>query len=121
MTFFRSKPTRRDVLALAMGAAFLPLARISTAQAQDLDAARRDGFVGERPDGYIGLVDPGAPAWAVQLVESVNSERSERYAELAASNNTSVEAVQVVAAQKIIDRLPAGSYYMDSGGSWVQK
>jgi uncharacterized protein YdbL (DUF1318 family) len=106
---------------MALGAALLPLVRISAAQAQDLDAARQAGFVGERPDGYIGQVDPGAPAWAVQLIDKINAERRQRYIELAESNGTSVEAVQVVAAQKIIDRLPAGSYYMDSGGAWVQK
>ena len=121
MTYFDTGPTRRNFLTLALGAAFIPMIRISAAHAQDLDAARRDGYVGERPDGYIGQVDPGAPAWAVQLINTVNAERQRRYAELAASNGTSVEAVQVVAAQKIIDRLPAGAYYMDSNGSWVQK
>jgi uncharacterized protein YdbL (DUF1318 family) len=121
MRSFSAGLTRRNLLALALGAAFLPLVRMSAAQAQDLDAARQAGYVGERPDGYIGQVDPAAPAWAVQLVGTVNAERRQKYVELAESNGTSVEAVQVVAAQKIIDRLPAGSYYMDSGGAWVQK
>jgi uncharacterized protein YdbL (DUF1318 family) len=121
MRFSRGGLTRRNVLALAAGAAFLPLARISTAKAQDLDTARRDGYVGERPDGYIGLVSASAPAWATQLVDKVNAERRQRYLELAEENGTSVEAVQVVAAEKIIKRLPAGAYYMDSNGAWVQK
>jgi len=112
--------SRRNVLALVAGAALLPTLRIAAA-AEDLDEARSAGYVGERPDGYIGLVDPSAPAWAKQLVTKINAERKARYQELAASNGTSLEAVQVVAAEKIIQKLPRGAYYMDSNGNWVQK
>jgi uncharacterized protein YdbL (DUF1318 family) len=113
--------SRRNFLALAAGAALLPMFRIAAYAAEDLEEARRQGYVGERPDGYIGLVDPQAPAWAKQLVDKINAERRTRYQDLAASNGTSVEAVQVVAAQKIIEKLPRGAYDMDSGGVWMQK
>ncbi len=113
--------TRRRLMVLSLSAIAFLAVDAAPALAQSLDDARAAGYVGERPDGYIGLVDASAPSWAAQLVDSVNTERLARYQELAVSNGTSVEAVQVVAAQKIIDRLPAGSYYMDAGGAWVQK
>ena len=113
--------TRRRLMVWSLAAlAFLAL-DAAPAYAQSLDDARAAGYVGERPDGYIGLVDGNAPSWAAQLVDTVNAERLARYQDLAASNGTTVEAVQVVAAQKIIDRLPTGAYYMDAGGAWVQK
>ena len=113
--------SRRQLMVWGVAAAATFALGIPTANAQSLDDARAAGYVGERPDGYIGQVDPSAPAWAANLVDEINAERRQRYQELADTNGTSVDAVQVVAAQKIIDRLPSGSYYMDAGGSWVQK
>jgi uncharacterized protein YdbL (DUF1318 family) len=111
---------RRAVLGLLAGACLLPLLP-GLAFAQTLDEARAQGILGERPDGYLGVVNGSAPAWAVTLMEDVNAQRRVKYEELAAANGTSVEAVQVVAAEKIIAKLPAGAWYMDAGGAWVQK
>ena len=113
--------TRRTVLGLIAGAAALSLAPIVGAWAQGLDEARSQGYLGERPDGYLGQVAANAPAWAIELMERINIERRAKYTQLAASNNTSLEAVQVVAGEKIIASLPPGTYYMDATGRWVQK
>ena len=91
------------------------------AVAQSLDEARSAGYLGERPDGYLAQRDPAAPQWALDLMSSVNQQRQAKYFELAASNGTSIEAVEVVAGEKIIQSLPSGSYYMDAGGNWMQK
>lgn len=120
MTSSDPRLTRRAVLALAGGALLLPLLP-GVAFAQSLDEARAQGLLGERPDGYVGAVQPSLPGWASSLMESVNAQRKQKYAELAVANGTSIEAVQVVVAEKIIRNLPAGSWYMDAGGAWVQK
>lgn len=111
---------RRAVLGMVAGAMLLPLLHWPAA-AQSLSDARAQGLLGERPDGYVGAVTSTLPAWAAELMKSVNAQRKVKYAELAATNGTSIEAVQVVAGEKIIANLPAGSWYMDAGGRWVQK
>lgn len=111
---------RRTMLGLMAGALLLPLLPIQ-AWAQGLDDARDQGYLGERPDGLLGQVDPAAPAWAVALMERINTERKLKYAELAAANGTSVQAVQVVAGEKIIASLKSGNWFMDASGRWMQK
>ncbi len=111
---------RRTMLGLMAGAMLLPLLPME-AWAQSLDDARDQGYLGERPDGLLGQVDPGAPTWALSLMERINTERKLKYAELAAANGTSVQAVQVVAGEKIIANLKPGNWYMDANGRWMQK
>lgn len=91
------------------------------ALADPLDDIRTAGYVGEKADGLLGLVDPGAPASAKSLMQSINSKRMARYQELAAENGTPVEAVQKMVANKLKSRLQPGWYYMDAAGSWKQK
>jgi len=112
--------TRRRFLGATLGAAAF-VAFPGLVLAQDLDAARAAGYLGERPDGYLGQRDPNAPSWAVDLMNSINEQRRLKYAELAMKNGTTVEAVQVVAGEKVIESLAPGSYYMDASGAWVQK
>jgi len=98
----------------------LPVALPAPAYAQDaLAAAKAAGQIGERPDGLVGAVT-GAPASAAQLAEQVNAQRLARYREIAGSNGTSVDKVQALAGQQLIERTPAGQYVL-SGGRWVRK
>ncbi|WP_431856359.1 YdbL family protein [Azospirillum sp.] len=104
-----------SLLALTLG-----LALSAPAFAQDpLSGAKQAGQLGERPDGLVGVV-PGAPAAAQAVAEQVNAQRLQRYRDIAASNGTSVDKVQAVAGQQLIDRTPAGQYVL-SGGKWVKK
>ncbi len=111
---------RRTMLGLMAGVLLVPLVP-GAAWAQSLDEARLQGHLGERPDGYLGQVNPRAPAWALTLMVEVNEGRRAKYAELAMANGTTTEAVQVVAGEKIIEKLPPGTWYMDASEVWVQK
>jgi uncharacterized protein YdbL (DUF1318 family) len=120
--------TRTVTLAFARRASFiallaiLALALAPNAQAQiGLDDAKATGLVGERPDGLVGVVDPSAGADVQALVDDVNRQRLERYGEIAAANDSTLEAVQAVAGAELIDRTPAGQYVMDAGGTWFVK
>jgi uncharacterized protein YdbL (DUF1318 family) len=86
-----------------------------------LDDAKRAGSVGERPDGYLGVVDEdaGAEMWA--LVDEINGKRREKYREIAAKNGTSVEAVAALAGAKLAEKTPPGQYLMTLSGKWVRK
>jgi uncharacterized protein len=108
-------------LMLRLGAVLLVLCTALPAAAQSLDEAKAEGQVGERIDGYVGVVDANAPGEVRALVDEVNAERREKYAEIAAERGTSVEAVAQIAGQKLIARAPGGEYVLGADGQWRQK
>ena len=108
-------------LVLRIGAVLLMLCTALPAAADSLDEAKAEGQVGERIDGYVGVVDANAPGEVRALVDEVNAERREKYAEIAAERGTSVQAVAQIAGQKLIERAPKGEYVMGADGRWRQK
>jgi uncharacterized protein len=100
---------------LAVGLCFGP------ALAGPLDDAKAAGLVGERIDGYLGVVDSGAPAEVRRLVEQINAERQAKYAEIAQKQGAPVEAVAQIAGEKLIERAGGGEYVMGADGQWRQK
>jgi uncharacterized protein YdbL (DUF1318 family) len=91
------------------------------AMADALDDARAAGVVGERPDGLVAPVSPGAPANVLSLVQSVNAQRMEKYQQIANQKGVPVEQIGAIAGEKIIGKLKPGYKYMDSSGNWVTK
>jgi uncharacterized protein YdbL (DUF1318 family) len=89
--------------------------------AASLDGAKAAGQVGERLDGYLGLVDQNAPADVKELVERVNAGRRKKYGEIAAKRGAPTEAVAAQAGAKLVERAQPGHYVMDSTGRWKQK
>lgn len=89
------------------------------AYAIDLQTAKDQGLVGETPAGYLEAVKP--PSTDVKaLVDSINSQRREKYQEIAARNNTSLQAVELLAGKKAIEKSSPGSY-IKIGDSWQKK
>jgi uncharacterized protein YdbL (DUF1318 family) len=86
-----------------------------------LDDAKSAGLVGERIDGYLGVVDSGAPADVKRLVEQINAEREAKYAEIAKAQGAPVHAVAQIAGEKLIERAAPGEYVMGANGQWQQK
>jgi uncharacterized protein YdbL (DUF1318 family) len=115
------RASHRTRTALFAAAAALLLALAPSARAASLDDAKAAGQVGERPDGYVGLVDSNAPADVKQLVESVNAKRKAEYSRIAQKNGTPVDAVAAIAGQKLIERTPPGQYVMGVDVRWVKK
>lgn len=86
-----------------------------------LGAAKQQGLVGERPDGFVGSVS-AAPAPDVSaLVDSVNAERLEKYQSIAAKNGTEVSQVQALAGKKLVEGAKPGEYILNAAGEWQQK
>jgi len=107
--------------ALVLAAACLFFATAPSAWAEDLDAAKAAGWVGERPDGYLGVVSASAPPAAKQLVEDINAKRKLKYAQIAQQNGTAVDTVAALAGAKLIERTPAGQYVMGVDVRWQKK
>ena len=79
------------------------------------------GQVGERIDGYLGVVDANAPADVRALVDQINAERQAKYQEIADKQKAPVAAVAQIAGKKLIERTPKGEYVLDADGQVRKK
>jgi uncharacterized protein YdbL (DUF1318 family) len=95
------------------------LAVASSAVALDLDAAKRKGLIGERPDGYVEVVGD-ASSDVRALAADVNAKRRTAYEKVARQNGAPLADVAKIAGKKLIDGAPPGTY-VKIGGGWVQK
>ena len=86
----------------------------------DLDEAKRTGSVGERADGYLGLVNTSAPADIDALLKQINNKRRAEYQRIAAANDLTLDQVQALAGKKAIEKTPSGGWILTNGG-WRQK
>ena len=91
------------------------------AQAGPLEDAKAAGLVGERIDGYLGVVGSGAPADVRSLVDRINTERQAKYAEIADKQGAPIAAVAQIAGTKLVERAGAGEYVMGANGQWRRK
>ena len=83
--------------------------------------AKKAGWVGERPDGYLGLVKPDTPNDIKKLVQDINAKRRVRYLEIAKKNGTELKAIQAIVGAKLIKRARPSDYIMNSAGKWIKK
>ena len=104
-------------LLLALAVAILA----TSAPAQEPTAianARRAGLIGERYDGYIGVVSPGIPAQLRSQVAAINIRRRALYSDLAARKGVSPEEVGITAACSLLRRISVGEFYLPGQGGW---
>lgn len=107
---------------------FLPLLTLmlslgfaAPAFAIDLDSAKAQGLVGERLTGYVGAVASPTPEVRT-LIDDVNLRRRASYQEIAARTpGATLNAVEKLAAEKLISKTPSGQYVEKSPGQWVRK
>jgi uncharacterized protein YdbL (DUF1318 family) len=106
-------------------AALLALALVAVpaglALADPLGDAKTAGSVGERPDGYLGVVAGGAGADVKALVDEINGKRRTEYSAIAEKRGIDVKAVAALAGKKWIEKTPPGQYVMTSSGKWIKK
>lgn len=99
-------------------ATLLPVAP-AMAQSLNLDQAKSQGLVGERADGYLGVVQNAAGVQ--RLVDEVNLQRRQLYRDIAAKNGIPVNAVEQLAGKKAIERAASDTYVQAGGGGWTKK
>ncbi len=84
-------------------------------------AARDQGLIGEKPDGYLGYVTSPSPAIDV-LVKDINIKRKDAYTKAASANGATVEEMAFRNGCRLIaERVAVGEKYQTSSGSWVTK
>lgn len=99
--------------------AFICLLLLSVgAHALSLDDAKRSGWVGEQPNGYLGLIDSDQLE-AAKLITTINKKRKAKYQAIANKQNTSLENIEALAGEKLIKRsIAEGLRYATPGGDW---
>lgn len=80
-------------------------------------AARAAGKVGEKPDGYLGIVGAADPALQ-RLVDEINIKRKAIYIEKARENSATPEAYGITAGCQAVARTAPGEKYMAPDGTW---
>jgi len=101
-------------------AAVLALAAPVAAQTPAVDAARAVGSIGERFDGYIGVVAPVSGVVRSQ-VATINIRRRSLYSSLAARKGVSPQDVGITAGCQLLATIGVGQSYMWSDGIWRRR
>lgn len=101
--------------ALALGSIAAPL------MAQDRDpayaAARAAGQVGEKPNGYLGIVGNATPTLQA-MVDDLNNRRRAVYTQRAQAQGATLEEFAFTSGCLAISRTEPGERYQAPDGTW---
>ena len=104
------------VAGLALASAAVPAA----AQTPLVDAARQAGQVGERFDGYLGVVGQSSAQLRSQ-VSAINIRRRSLYSNLASSKGAAPHEVGITAGCQLLARVAVGQAYLLADGQWRRR
>lgn len=114
-----NNPLRRFALGLAT--ASLAVGGLATAvyaqRDPAYDQARTSGRVGEKMDGYLGIVGAATPELQ-RLVNDINIKRRAVYAEKAQAAKATLEEYALTSGCVAIARTVPGEKYQAPDGSW---
>lgn len=83
-------------------------------------AARASQQIGEKMDGYLGIVGAATPDLR-RMVDDLNIRRRAVYAERAQAENATLEEYAFTAGCLAIARTEPGEMYQAPDGSWQQR
>lgn len=89
--------------------------------AQSLDEAKAQGLVGEKANGYIGIVTASPTPSLKSLVADINRKRQAAYSKSAKSAGVAIEVFELRMGQRLQQRTPAGEYIQRDDGRWQRK
>lgn len=93
--------------------------QLTLQQAMDqLQQAKANGWVGEQPNGYLGVVEQNATAQ--QIAEQINEARRKEYTRIAEENDIAVADVELLAGKRAIERSASG-HFIKVDGEWQKK
>ncbi len=91
----------------------------AVAFAIDVDSAKRQGLIGERVDGYLGVVVQSAASEVNALVREINAKRQAEYDRIAKANGITRQAVEMLAGKKTIAKTRPGGWIFRT--QWLKK
>lgn len=107
-------------IGLAAGAAALALGAIAgpvLARDAAYAAARAAGQVGEKMDGYLGVVGSGTPDLR-RMVDDINIKRKAVYADKAQAQHATIEEYAFTSGCVLISQTKPGEKYEAPSGVW---
>ncbi len=109
---------RKALASAAVAAALGVLSAPALAQRDPgYNAARAAGQVGEKMDGYLGIVGSATPALRA-IVDDINIKRKAVYAEKAQAQHATVEEYAFTSGCLLIANTKPGEKYQAPDGSW---
>lgn len=92
-----------------------------SAWALSLDDAKSQGLVGERSNGYLGIVT-ARPNNAIKLlVDNINKKRRSAYRGKADKAGVDIRVIELRVGERLNQRALPGHYIQNRQGQWVQK
>jgi len=110
---------RNRHLGWVVGSVILCLAAVAPAFAMSVEEAKTKGLVGEKANGYLGVVNPSSQE-VQSLTNEVNKKRRQAYEDIAARNRTQLDAVEALAGEKAIQNTKPG-HFVEGPGGWTRK
>lgn len=107
-----------SLLAALLGLALA--APVSAQQPSAVARAQAAGLVGERYDGYLGIVATVSPDLKRQ-VAAINIRRRALYSSLASRRNATTAEVGITAACALLGRVGIGEYYLFGTAGWQRR
>ncbi|HKX80274.1 MAG TPA: YdbL family protein [Novosphingobium sp.] len=105
-------------ICVTIGAAALAVGGLSGAAfAQDYNAAKAQGLLGEKMDGYVAVIGGGS-AELRKLADDTNIKRKAVYAEKAKAERATVEEYAFTSGCLLISQTRPGMKYEAPGGGW---
>ncbi len=86
-----------------------------------IEAAQKQGVVGERIDGYLGIVSGNVDPALLRKVNEINNKRRALFDRTAHNTGTTTAQVARISGEKQVDRAGAGEFVMRGDGRWVKK
>lgn len=109
---------KKLILALAMLAGLAMAAAAPAQESAIIVEARRAGLIGERFDGYVGIVAANPSDGLRRQVAAINIRRRSLYSGLAARKGVTPEEVGITAACTLFRRIGVGEFYLPGQGGW---
>jgi len=81
------------------------------------EAARKSGQVGEKMDGYLGVIG-SQPAAIQNMVADLNRQRRENYTQRAQAQSVTLQEYALTQGCVLISRTEPGEKYQAPDGSW---
>ncbi len=92
----------------------------SSVFASPLSDAKAAGLIGEKTNGYLGLVTQ-ANDEIKALVKEVNQKRRAKYIQLAKKKQVPLSQIETIAGKKAIEKTLVGNYIQTASGQWQKK
>lgn len=111
---------QRIIPALLLAVVLVFAGAAGPAMADALDDAKASGLVGETFRGYIAPVGDPTPEVSA-LVDRINTGRRAQFEDIATRNEITLEQVELLTGERVLERAAAGTYIMGPSGAWTQK